>query len=265
MPEQSFLSRIMAHKQAEVRAAQQRTPLAALAATAQAQTPPRDFMAALTTGPHLAVIAELKKASPSAGLLRADFEPAQLAHGYATHGAAALSILTDEAHFQGRLAHLQQARSATSLPVLRKDFLIDPYQVVEARAFGADAVLLIAALLSAERLHELLAATAEWGMAALVEVHDEREIESALAAGARIIGINNRDLHSFTVNLSTAERLAAALPAACVRVAESGITSRHEVERLAAAGIDAILIGSHLMRQADPGRALTAFTGVPRR
>ncbi|MCK6558497.1 indole-3-glycerol phosphate synthase TrpC [bacterium] len=265
MPEQSFLSRIAAHKQAEVRAAQQRTPLAALAAAAQAQAAPRDFMRALTTGPNLALIAELKKASPSAGVLRADFDVTQLARSYAAHGAAALSVLTDATYFQGHLAYLEQAAAATGLPILRKDFLIDSYQIVEARAFGADAVLLIAALLSAERLHELLAAAEQWGLAALVEVHEECEIESALAAGAKIIGINNRDLHTFAVNLATAERLVADVPAACVRVAESGISSRHEVERLAAAGFDAILIGSHLMRQADPGRGLTAFTGVPRR
>ncbi|MDZ7267458.1 MAG: indole-3-glycerol phosphate synthase TrpC [candidate division KSB1 bacterium] len=265
MPEQSFLSRIVAHKQAEIRAAQQRTPLAALETIARAQAAPRDFRRALASGPNVAVIAELKKASPSAGVLRADFDVTQLARSYAAHGAAALSVLTDATYFQGHLAYLEQAAAATSLPILRKDFLIDSYQIVEARAFGADAVLLIAALLSAEQLHELLTTAQTWGMAALVEVHDEREIQAALAAGAGIIGINNRDLHTFAVNLATAERLAAALPSACVRVAESGISSRREVERLAAAGIDAILIGSHLMRQPDPGRALSAFTGVPRR
>lgn len=265
MSSQSFLARIIAHKQEEVRRAKQKLSFADLEQRARSQSPARDFRQALLTGSSVAVIAELKKASPSAGVLREDFNPQQLAQSYAANGAAALSVLTDESFFQGHLDYLNQTRAVCSLPALRKDFIIDSYQIAEARAFGADAVLLIVAILDARQLAELMAFTKELGLHALIEVHDEREIEIALAAGGEIIGINNRDLQTFSVSLATSEKLAARIPASCVRVAESGISSRSEVERLAECGIDTILIGSHLMRQPDPGKALSHFVGVPRR
>lgn len=265
MPEQPFLTRIVAHKQEEVRRAKRKSSFADLEQRAKLQSPVRDFRQALLAGVNVTVIAELKKASPSAGVLREDFDPQQLAQNYAANGAAALSVLTDEIFFQGHLDYLNQARGVCSLPALRKDFIIDSYQIAEARAVGADAVLLIVAILDAVQLVELMALAKEFGMHALIEVHNEHEIETALAAGAEIIGINNRDLQTFSVSLATSEKLAARIPANCVRVAESGITSRSEVERLAECGIDAILIGSHLMRQPDPGKALSHFVGVPRR
>lgn len=265
MPQQSFLARIVAHKQEEVRRAKRKFSLADLEQLANAQSPARDFRQALLAGGNVTVIAELKKASPSAGVLREDFDPQQLAQSYAANGAAALSVLTDENFFQGHLDYLNQARAVCALPALRKDFIIDSYQIFEARAFGADAVLLIVAVLDAAQLVGLLTLAKELGMHALIEVHDEHQIETALAAGAEIIGINNRDLQTFSVNLATSEELAARIPASCVRVAESGMASRSEVERLAECGIDAILIGSHLMRQPDPGKALSDFVGVPRR
>lgn len=265
MPEQSFLARIVAHKQEEVRRAKQKFSFADLEQRARAQSPARDFRQALLTGSSVAVIAELKKASPSAGVLREDFDPQQLAQNYAANGAAALSVLTDENFFQGHLDYLNQARTVCSLPALRKDFIIDSYQIAEARAFGADAVLLIVAILDARQLVELFTLAKELGMHALIEVHDAREIEIAITAGAEIIGINNRDLQTFSVSLATSEKLAARIPASCVRVAESGIASRSEVEQLAGCGMDAVLVGSHFMRQPDPGKALSDFVGVPRR
>lgn len=264
MSEQSFLARIVEHKQEEVRRAKRKSSLADLEQRAKLQSSVRDFRQALLAGGNVTVIAELKKASPSAGVLREDFDPQQLAQNYAANGATALSVLTDENFFQGHLDYLNQACGVCSLPALRKDFIIDSYQIAEARAFGADAVLLIVAILDARQLAELMAFTKELGLHALIEVHDEREIEIALAAGGEIIGINNRDLQTFSVSLATSEKLAARVPASCVRVAESGISSRSEVERLAECGIDAILIGSHLMRQPDPGKALSHFVGVPR-
>lgn len=264
MSEQSFLARIVEHKQEEVRRAKRKSSLADLEQRAKLQSSVRDFRQALLAGGNVTVIAELKKASPSAGVLRVDFDPQQLAQNYAANGATALSVLTDENFFQGHLDYLNQACGVCSLPALRKDFIIDSYQIAEARAFGADAVLLIVAILDARQLAELMAFTKELGLHALIEVHDEREIEIALAAGGEIIGINNRDLQTFSVSLATSEKLAARVPASCVRVAESGISSRSEVERLAECGIDAILIGSHLMRQPDPGKALSHFVGVPR-
>jgi indole-3-glycerol phosphate synthase len=263
-PDNSFLSRIVLHKRREIVRAKQQVPLAELERRARAQTAPRNFRQALTAGGSIAVIAEMKKASPSAGVLREDFDPTMLAKSYSANGAAALSILTDATFFQGHLVHLQQARDACALPLLRKDFILDSYQVFEARAHGADAVLLIVAILDRSQLLELLMAAGETGMQALVEVHNEAEIDRALLAGADVIGINNRDLQTFEVKLETTERLAALVPRHCVRVAESGIATRREVERLAAGGVDAILVGTHLMRQPDPGQALTALIGVPR-
>lgn len=264
MSNESFLARIVAHKRAEVAERKKRVSLREMEQRARAQTAPKNFRAALTAGHSLAVIAEMKKASPSAGLLREDFVPSKLAQSYAAYGAAALSILTEEAFFHGSLEHVQQARAACELPLLRKDFLLDPYQLLEARAHGADAALLIVAMLAREQLAELLAAARAFGLQVLVETHTAPEIETALHAGAEIIGINNRDLATFTVEVARAEKLARLIPKACVRVAESGIASRREAERMAHAGCDAILVGSHFMRQTDPGKALAELIGVLR-
>jgi indole-3-glycerol phosphate synthase len=203
-----------------------------------------------------AIIAELKKASPSKGLIRADFRPAELARELELAGAAALSVLTDEAFFQGSLDYLQQASAATSLPCLRKDFIFDPFQIVEARARHADAILLIVAALDQKELVALARGAREQGLDVLCEAHDEDELQRALDAGCDLIGINSRDLRTFEVNLETAFRLAKKLPARCVRVAESGIHSGADLARLRAAGYDAFLIGESLMKAERPGKAL---------
>ncbi|MGH7601941.1 MAG: indole-3-glycerol phosphate synthase TrpC [bacterium] len=260
----SFLSRVVSHKRREIAQAKQLLPLAEFERRARAQAAPRDFRRALAGSENIVVIAEMKKASPSAGILRDEYDPKLLAKNYSANGAAALSILTDAEFFHGHLEHLQQARETCALPLLRKDFLLEPYQVLEARAHGADAILLVVAILDRSQLFELLSVAAELGMQALVETHNETEIDRALLAGADIIGINNRDLQTFEVALETAERLAKLIPRSCVRVAESGLTSRQDVQRMAACGMDAILVGSHLMRQPDPGKALSTLTGVPR-
>ncbi len=255
-----ILREIIAHKRAELERA--RAPLAELRAAALDAPLARDFAAALC-GDDVRVIAEIKRASPSEGAIREqDFDPAAIASGYEIAGAAALSVLTDGRYFGGHLDHLRAARAAVEIPVLRKDFVIHERQVIEARAAGADAVLLIVAVLDGGRLAELLALARELGMAALVEAHDETEVEAALAADARVIGVNNRDLRSFAVDLATTERLAAMVPADCVLVAESGVHTRADVERLAAAGADAVLVGTTLMRADDPGEALEELTGV---
>jgi indole-3-glycerol phosphate synthase len=204
----------------------------------------------------IAVIAEIKKASPSRGVIRADFDPVAIARAYERAGAAALSVLTEERFFQGHRDHLEAVRSAVGLPILRKDFLFDPYQVVEARAWGADAVLLIVAILSDRQLGEMLAVAEEQGLDALVEVHDEDELERAARAGAKIIGINNRDLRTFVTTLETAERLRPLVPAGAVPVAESGIERPADVARLRRAGFGAFLVGESLMRAPDPGAKL---------
>jgi indole-3-glycerol phosphate synthase len=218
----------------------------------------RDFLAALT-GRLPAIIAEVKKASPSKGLLAAEFDPASISRSYEEGGAAALSVLTDEKHFLGSLSDLESARAAVRLPVLRKDFTIDPYHVHQAAAHGADATLLIAAILSERQLRDFRELAERYRMAALVEVHDEEELAPAVASGARLIGVNNRDLHTFEVNLGTALRLAETIPAGVVRVAESGIHSGGDIERLRAAGYQAFLVGEHLMKSGDPAAALRAL------
>jgi indole-3-glycerol phosphate synthase len=203
-----------------------------------------------------AIIAELKKASPSKGLIRADFRPAELARELELAGAAALSVLTDEPFFQGSLDYLQQASSSASLPCLRKDFIFDEFQIVEARAHGADAILLIIAALEQKELAALARAAREQGLDVLCEAHDQDELQRALDAGCDLIGINSRDLRTFEVNLETAFRLASKIPAGCVRVAESGIHSGADLARLRAAGYDAFLIGESLMKAERPGKAL---------
>ena len=255
-----ILREIIDHKRAEL--ARVGASPAELRAAALDAPPARDFAAALR-GDDVRVIAEIKRASPSEGAIRAEgFDPAAIARTYEAGGAAALSVLTDERYFGGHLHHLRAARAAVEIPILRKEFVIDQRQLYEARAAGGDAVLLIVAVLEPEWLAELLGLTRELGMAALVEAHDEAEVEAALAADARVVGVNNRDLRSFAVDLATTERLAPMVPADRVLVAESGVHTRADVERLAAAGADAVLVGTALMRADDPGEALRALTGV---
>ena len=260
----TILETILARKAeelAERRAALPEADLRARLAAGEAP-PPRDFTGALaeraaTGGP--AVIAEIKRASPSAGAIRADFDPAWLAGRYAAGGATALSVLTDRDFFGGDDAYLQQARAASGLPALRKDFTIAPYQVSEARLLGADCVLLIVAALDDATLTACLERARAEGLAALVEVHDGAELDRALAAGAELVGINNRDLHTFETRLETGMELAGRVPAGVTLVAESGIHSRADIDRLASAGFTAFLVGESLMRAEDPGAALAAL------
>jgi indole-3-glycerol phosphate synthase len=218
----------------------------------------RDFRLALRRRSP-AIIAEMKKASPSRGVMAVDFDPVGLAKAYERGGAAALSVLTDQTFFHGKLEDLSAARAATALPVLRKDFIIDESQVVEAAAHGADAILLIVAILDAARIRSLRALAARYGMASLVEVHDENELEIALSTGANLVGVNNRNLRTFEVSLETSITLAARIPAGVIKVAESGIHSAADVARLGAAGFDAFLVGEHLMQSASPAEALGAL------
>ena len=232
-------------------------PLAALREALAGAPPPRGFRQALTR-PGLQIIAEIKRRSPSAGALREDARPAELAPRYEAGGAAALSILTEPHFFNGSLDDLVAGRAAVGLPVLRKDFTLDPYQLVEARVAGADAVLLIVAVVP-ERLADLSGEAHALGLDVLVEVHDERELALALGAGADLIGINNRNLHDFTIDLATTERLRPLIPPDIVVVGESGIETAADLRRLVAARVDAVLIGSSLMRSGDPGAALAAL------
>ena len=215
----------------------------------------RDFRAALT-GRVPAIIAEVKKASPSKGVLCADFDPARIAANYRQGGASAISVLTDESFFQGSLSHLEAVRAAVDLPVLRKDFTIANAHIVEAAAHGADAILLIAAILSERELRDFRESAAGYGMAALVEVHNRRELDAAIASGAEIIGVNNRDLSTFTVTLDTSVELAAHMPSNVVRISESGIRNAADIARLRAAGYTAFLVGEQLMKSGDPAAAL---------
>lgn len=220
----------------------------------------RDFRQALEKK-HPAIISEIKKASPSKGVLSQDFNPGLQAKQYAAGGAAALSVLTDKQFFQGSLSDLKTARATVFLPVLRKDFTIDEVDILEAAANGADAILLIAAILSRDELLQLRELAARFEIASLVEVHDEEELDKALESGADIIGVNNRNLRTFEVSVETSERLAARMPASMLKVAESGIHSRADVERLMASGFRAFLVGEHLMKSNDPTAALKALIG----
>ena len=249
----TILERILQVKRAEIAAAKRRVPLSELeAATAP---PPRDFVAALRAR-RPAVIAEIKKASPSRGLLREDFDPAAIARSYETGGAACLSVLTDRQFFHGDIAHLVAARDACSLPVLRKDFVIDSYQVFESRACGADCILLIAACLAKEQMLELEDLAQRLAMAVLVEVHDAAELEAALALATPLIGINNRNLKTFDTRLETTLELLPRMPPERVVVTESGILSPADVGSMRAAGVNSFLVGEAFMRSADPGAEL---------
>lgn len=256
-----ILAEITAHKRTEVAARQARRPLPELRRAAEAAAPCRGFRQALLDAAGPAVIAEIKKASPSAGILRADFDPAAIASAYEAAGAACLSVLTDQRYFQGADCHLRQARRACALPVLRKDFVVDAYQLYEARDLGADCVLLIVAALDASQLAELAQLADELAMDALVEVHDERELERALALALRLLGINNRDLATFRTRIETTLRLLPAVPAGVAVVSESGIGTREDVAQLAAAGVRAFLVGTAFMQAKDPGAALEALFG----
>jgi len=248
----TILDEIVAWKRVEVARQARDRPLEALQKTAASAPPPRDWIGALRQ-PGVSLIAEVKRASPSAGVLRPGLDPAALAAAYAAGGAAALSVLTDARYFQGSLDDLRAARVATPLPVLRKDFTVSSYQLYEARAAGADAVLLIVAALDDETLAALHRLAQALGMAALVEVHDEDELQRALAIEPRVIGVNNRDLHTFQVDLATTARLRPRIPDEVVLVAESGVHAPADVVRLAEMGADAMLVGEALVRAARPG------------
>ena len=254
-----ILQRILATKREEVAAAQALRPIDELRQMARAASAPRDFVGAIRARiaqGKPAVIAEVKRASPSKGLLRADYDPAAIARSYAAGGAACLSVLTDRDYFQGDAAHLVAARAACALPVLRKDFVVDPYQVVEARSWGADAVLLIAAALEADAMAAMERAALDLGMSVLVEVHGADELARALRLATPLIGINNRNLRTFETRLEVTLELLRSVPRGRVVVSESGIATAADVGRLRAAGVNAFLVGEAFMRAADPGHAL---------
>ena len=255
LPSKTFLGDILAARRQDVEGLRARTPLESLARAAEARHEFRDFSSALS-GPGLHVIAELKQASPSRGVLRKDYRCREIAQAYEAAGAAAISVLTEESFFQGSLTDLIDARDATGLPVLRKDFIVDPYQVYESAAAGADALLLIVAALSDNELRELLELARRVRIAALVEVHTEAELDRALAVDARIIGVNNRDLKTFEVRLETSFRLRARIPSSCIAVSESGIKTPEDLHRLFEAGFSAVLIGEQVIAESDPGSEL---------
>lgn len=258
----NILSRIADYKRIDVAERKTRTRLEALEAAAAKASPPRGFRKALerhSAGGKLALIAEIKKASPSKGLIRADFDPPLLAKAYEEGGAACLSVLTDGPSFQGHDDYLVAARAAVSLPCIRKDFLVDVWQVSESRALGADAILVILAMIDDSLAADLMAKAHQWGMDALVEVHDEAEMSRAIALGADLIGINNRDLKTFVVDLAVTEQLAQMSPKSALLVTESGLFTAEDAHRMAQCGASAMLVGESLMRQSDVTAATRAL------
>lgn len=254
-----ILERILARKRAELEAALAAEPLARIEARARSAPPPRDFAGAIRAriqAGRPAVIAESKRASPSKGVIRADYDPAEIARSYEKAGAACLSVLTDREFFQGDATHLRQAREACGLPVLRKDFVVDPYQVFESRAMGADCILLIAAALSPAVMAELESVALGLGMSVLVEVHDGAELAVALKLRTPLVGINNRDLRTFQTRLETTLDLRASVPPDRILVTESGILAREDVARMRSGGVNAFLVGEAFMRAGDPGNEL---------
>ncbi len=260
----NVLDEIVAHKRTEIAAAMQRTPFDVLQAQLASAPPVRDFVAALLTAAEkfgIGMIAEVKKASPSAGLIRADFDPVTIAKIYEANGAACISCLTDERFFQGRLEYLTAIRQAVSLPVLRKDFIVDRYQVAEARVAGADAILLIAECLDNCQLRDLYFYAAELGMECLIELYEREYLDRIIALNAPLIGVNNRNLKTMITDLDHTLRLAPLITPHALLVAESGIKTRTDVEHLQAGGCKAILVGESLMRSADIGAAARALLG----
>jgi len=250
-----ILASIAEHVRAAVERRRREAPMEALRDRPLFNLPRRGFARSLT-GQARRIIAEIKKASPSKGLIRADFEPVSIAKDYAAGGASAISVLTEERFFEGHLAYLENIHHAVSVPLLRKDFMLEPYQIVEAKSYGADAVLFIAALLEPGLLRELCAQATALSLDALIEVHTENELASAVAAGAQLIGINNRDLKTFAVDLGTTERLAPLVPAGLPVVCESGIDSLEQIHRVEKLGVHVFLIGESLMRAPAPGQKL---------
>lgn len=257
----SILDTIVAAKRREIDAAKQRIPEKELERQVASAPPVRDFEAALRQ-PGIQIIAEVKKASPSAGVIRSDFDPVDIARTYERHGAACISVLTDAPFFQGELADLQRIRAVVDRPLLRKDFILERYQLLEARAAGADAALLIAEILPGDLLHRLFREAREIGLHVLMELHDAEQLPRVLDTGATLIGVNNRDLRRFVTRLDHTLELATSIPADRVLISESGIRTADDLRRLEAAGVKAVLVGESLMRASDIGAALDALKQV---
>ena len=257
----TILDKIVATKRGEIERARSVLPDRELRARLADAPRVRDFFSPLAAVGPIKLIAEVKKASPSAGVIRADFDPASIARAYESHGASCISVLTDESYFQGRIGYLSQIRAAVGLPVLRKDFILDTYQVIEARVAGADAVLLIAECLDDCNLRKLFDETCELGMTPLVELYELENLQRVFDAGATLIGVNNRNLRTFSVDLEHTIRMRERVPDQCVLVGESGIKTHDDVQRLEAAGVDAILVGESLMREPDIGAAVDRLLG----
>lgn len=255
-----ILQEIIENKKEEVARQKAILPLAELRPMLADRPPARDFAGAIR-GRDCAVIAEVKRSSPSKGRIREDFDPVAIARAYEQNGAAAVSVLTERRFFEGRAAYVAHISKATALPILRKDFIVDPYQIVETRVLGGDALLLIARVLEAGELLEFIGLASELGLAALVELHDEADLEKALSAGAQLVGINNRDLETFRTDLDVSVRLARRVPKGVTIVSESGIGGRPDIERLLASGIRAFLVGESLMREEDIGKKLRELLG----